>query len=116
MSYEKKIKLDLDCPLRLTMSLINSKWKSCILDELRNGISLRPSEIHKRLPEAAPRVLDIQLKEMVNDGLIIKNIFPELPPRSEYKITPLGDSLIPIIDLMLKWGEEHKDIFLNQNN
>ncbi len=52
----------------------------------------------------APRVLDIQLKEMVEDGLVDKTIFPELPPRSEYKITALGASLLPIIDSMLRWG------------
>ena len=111
MAYEKKIPVDLDCPLRLTMSLIESKWKSCILDELRDGQPRRQSEIHKCLPEAAPRVLDIQLKEMVEDTLVEKTIYPELPPRSEYKITELGLSLIPIIDQMLKWGEEHFDIF-----
>ncbi len=111
MTYEKKIPVDLDCPLRLTMSLIGSKWKSCILDELRTYGSMRPSEIHKRLPEAAPRVLDLQLKEMVGDGLVVKTIYPELPPRSEYSITDLGMSLIPIIDAMLQWGQEHFDIF-----
>ncbi|MBD5312963.1 MAG: helix-turn-helix transcriptional regulator [Bacteroides sp.] len=93
------------------MSLIESKWKSCILDELRSGNPMRPSEIHKCLPEAAPRVLDIQLKELVEDGLVNKTIYPELPPRSEYVITPLGLSLIPIIDSMLKWGEDHFEIF-----
>ncbi len=111
MAYEKKIPIDLDCPLRLTMSLIESKWKSCILDELRLGHGLRPSEIHRLLPEAAPRVLDIQLKEMVEDGLVAKTIYPELPPRSEYTITELGKSLLPIIDAMLKWGQEHFDLF-----
>lgn len=111
MAYEKKIPVDLDCPLRLTMSLIESKWKSCILDELRSGRAMRPSEIHKCLPEAAPRVLDIQLKEMVEDGLVAKTIYPELPPRSEYVITELGKSLLPIIDSMLKWGEDHYSIF-----
>ncbi len=111
MTYVKKTPIDLDCPLRLTMSLIESKWKSCILDELRSRESIRPSEIHRRLPEATPRVLDIQLKEMVEDGLVAKTIYPELPPRSEYKITDLGKSLLPIIDAMLKWGEEHFEIF-----
>lgn len=111
MAYEKKIPVDMECPLRLTMSLIDSKWKSCILDELRDGTPLRPSEIHKQLPEAAPRVLDIQLKEMVEDGLVEKRIFPVLPPRSEYCITELGASLLPIIDSMLSWGEAHMDIF-----
>lgn len=111
MAYEKKIPVDLDCPLRLTMSLIESKWKSCLLDELRCGGEMRPSELHRRLPEAAPRVLDIQLKEMVEDGLVTKTIFPELPPHSVYRITDLGMSLLPIIDSMLKWGEEHMDLF-----
>ena len=114
MAYEKKIPVDLDCPLRLTMSLIESKWKSCILDELRSCDGMRPSEIHKRLPEAAPRVLDIQLKQMVEDGLVVKTIYPELPPRSEYTITDLGKSLLPIIDAMLKWGEDHFDLFLTK--
>lgn len=108
--YERKILVDLDCPLRLTLSLLGSKWKSCILDELRHG-PLRPSELHRLFPEAAPRVLDLQLKELVADGLVAKTIYPELPPRSEYAITPLGLSLLPIIDAMLAWGEAHMDLF-----
>lgn len=108
--YQRKIPVDLDCPLRLTMSLIDSKWKSCILDELRHK-SMRPSELHKALPEATPRVLDLQLKELTEDGLVAKTIFPELPPRSEYAITPLGMTLIPIIDAMLVWGVRNKELF-----
>lgn len=108
--YERKIPVDLSCPLRLTMSLINSKWKSCILDELRNT-SMRPRELHKALPEATPRVLDIQLKELVDDGLVMKTIYPELPPRSEYSITELGRSLLPILDAMIAWGKRNHEIF-----
>lgn len=108
--YERKIPVDLDCPLRLTISLLNSKWKSCILDELRHK-PLRPSELHKLFPEATPRVLDMQLKELVIDGLVDKTIYPELPPRSEYAITPLGMTLIPIIDAMIEWGERNKTLF-----
>ncbi|MDE6865625.1 MAG: helix-turn-helix transcriptional regulator [Alistipes sp.] len=108
--YERKIPVDLDCPLRLTMSLIDSKWKSCLLDELRHG-PMRPSALHKALPEATPRVLDLQLKELVDDGLVAKTIYPELPPRSEYAITPLGRTLIPIIDAMLEWGVKNEALF-----
>ena len=108
--YERKIPVDLGCPLRLTMSLIDSKWKSCILDELRHK-PLRPSQLHKIFPEATPRVLDLQLKELVEDGLVSKTIYPELPPRSEYTITPLGQTLIPIIDAMIEWGEKHSGLF-----
>ena len=108
--YERKIPVDLDCPLRLTMSLIDSKWKSCILDELRHG-PLRPSELHRALPEATPRVLDLQLRELTDDGLVRKTIYPELPPRSEYTITDLGRSLLPIIDAMIAWGEANRGLF-----
>ncbi|MDE5578972.1 MAG: helix-turn-helix transcriptional regulator [Alistipes sp.] len=108
--YERKLPVDLSCPLRLTMSLINSKWKSCILDELRHA-PMRPSELHKALPEAAPRVLDLQLRELSEDGLVAKTIFAELPPRSEYAITPLGRSLLPIIDAMIAWGEKNRTLF-----
>ena len=111
--YERKIPVDLDCPLRLTMSLIDSKWKSYILDELRYK-AMRPSELHKAFPEATPRVLDLQLKELVEDGLVSKTIFPELPPRSEYVLTPLGMTLIPIIDTMLEWGRENRALFENK--
>ena len=109
--YQRKIPVDLDCPLRLTMSLMGSKWKSCILDELRHG-PLRPSALHKLYPEATTRVLDLQLKELTEDGLVAKTIYPELPPRSEYAITPLGLTLIPIIDAMIEWGNRNSDLFV----
>lgn len=80
------------------------------MDALRQ-VSLRPSEIHKTLPEATPRVLDIQLKELLNDGLVSKKVYAELPPRSEYSITELGRSLLPILDSMIDWGEKHYDVF-----
>lgn len=108
--YERKIPVDLDCPLRLTMSLMDSKWKSCLLDELRCG-ALRPSELHRRLPEATPRVLDLQLKELVEDGLVSKTIHAELPPRSEYALTDLGRTLLPIIDAMIAWGTVNAALF-----
>lgn len=91
------------------MSMIDSKWKSCILDELRNT-PMRPSQLHRALPEASPRVLDLQLRELADDGLVQKTIYPELPPRSVYSITELGRSLLPIIDAMIEWGETHKNL------
>lgn len=108
--YERKIPVDLDCPLRLTMSLIDSKWKSCMLDELRHR-SLRPSELHKLFPEATPRVLDIQLKELVEDGLVSKTTYHEVPLRTEYALTDLGCSLLPIIDAMIEWGNRNTEVF-----
>ena len=108
--YERKLPVDLDCPLRQTKRLMDSKWKSCILDALRHG-ALRPSELHRQLPEAAPRVLDLQLRELVEDGLVAKTIYAELPPRSEYALTELGASLLPIIDAMIAWGTRNAALF-----
>ena len=75
---------------------------------------MRPSELHKALPEATPRVLDLQLKELVDDGLVVKTIYPELPPRSEYTITELGRSLLPILDAMITWGETNRNLFIQK--
>ena len=69
---------------------------------------------HKLFPEATPRVLDLQLKELTEDGLVAKTIYPELPPRSEYAITPLGLTLIPIIDAMIEWGNRNSDLFVRK--
>lgn len=93
------------------MSLIASKWKSCILAELRDGRPMRPSALHKALPEATPRVLDMQLKELLEDGLVQKTVYPELPPHSEYFITELGATLLPILDGMIAWGEKNHALF-----
>ncbi|MDE6858680.1 MAG: helix-turn-helix transcriptional regulator [Alistipes sp.] len=108
--YERKTPIDFSCPLRLTLSFMGPKWNTCILDELRRG-PLRPSQLHRALPAATPRVLNMQLKELEADGLVRKVIYPELPPRSEYYITELGESLLPIIDAMTEWGERHRECF-----
>lgn len=63
---------------------------------------MRQGGLHKVLSEATPRVLDLQLKELLEVGLVERSIFPEYPPRSEYSIASLGATLIPIIDAMLR--------------
>lgn len=116
--YRRKRPLDLSCPLRFTLSLIGSKWKSCIIDELREE-PLRPSLLQRRLPGASERVIAQCLKEMCEDGLIEKKIFSEIPPHTEYSLTAEGRSLLPLIDDMIRWGEEHDELMqkkLNQNS
>ena len=85
--------------------------KSCILDELRDGIPKHPSDIQKLLPESAPRVLDISLKEMVEDGLVNKKIYPGFPPGQNIKQRIWENLCFPIIDSMMEWGKEHMDLF-----
>ena len=108
--YERKIPLDLSCGIRITMCVIGAKWKPCLIDLLRDGPK-RPNEIHKCMPEATPRVLNQQLKELEEHGIISKVIYPELPPRSEYSLTVVGRDILPIIDMIDDWGEAHREHF-----
>lgn len=108
--YKRKLPLDLSCGIRITMSVIGSKWKPCIIDSLRENPK-RPSQIHREIPEAVSRVLDQNLRELEEHGIVKKTIFPELPPRSEYRLTELGRSLLPVIDFMEDWGESHRGQF-----
>ena len=93
--YKKKIPFDIDCGIKITMEVIGGKWKSCIIQELCTGPK-RPSELHRLFTEASPRVINQQLKELEMHGIISKKIFMELPPHSEYAITELGKTLIPL--------------------
>lgn len=105
--YEKKIPFDIECDVKITMEVIGGKWKSCILLEL-NEKPMRPSELHREFPDASPRVIDQQLKELEIHGMIKKTIFPELPPHSEYSITETGKTLIPLIRQIEKWGDNFR--------
>jgi DNA-binding HxlR family transcriptional regulator len=105
--YEKKIPFDIDCGVRVAMEVIGGKWKSCILLELHNG-SKRPSELHRLFADASPRVINQQLKELEMHGMISKQIFAELPPHAEYSITSEGESLIPIITALERWGNDFR--------
>lgn len=105
--YEKKIPFDIDCGIKITMEVIGGKWKCCILIELNKG-PMRPSELHKEFPDASPRVIDQQLKELEKHGIIKKTIYPVLPPHSEYLITETGKSLLPVIELVETWGDNFR--------
>lgn len=101
--YEKKMPFDIDCGIRIAMEVISGKWKSCIIFELSDGAKC-PSKLHKLFPEANARVINQQLKKLEMYGIIEKKIFAELPPHSEYSITPIGETLLPIIEKLEEWG------------
>lgn len=107
--YKKKIPFDIDCGIKITMEVIGGKWKSCILFELNNGPK-RPSEIHRLFPEANSRVINQQLKELELYGIIEKKIFAELPPHSEYSITSVGRTLIPVVKKLEEWGDYFRPV------
>ncbi|WP_027380683.1 winged helix-turn-helix transcriptional regulator [Chryseobacterium daeguense] len=106
--YEKKIPLTIDCGLHLTREILNGKWKPALLNAIYMDVK-RPSEILRILPDATRRVLNVQLKELEEHGMIEKKVYPQLPPKVEYSLTEIGRSLMPIIDAMNVWGDKNRD-------
>ncbi len=92
------------CPMELTMSIIGGKYKAIILWHLIDN-TLRYNEIQKIIPKATPKMLSQQLKELEADGIINRKMYPVVPPKTEYSLTGLGRSLVPIIQALEKWGE-----------
>ena len=94
------------CPIEATLDLIAGKWKALILCYLSMGTS-RYSGIKRAFPRVTQKMLTQQLRELEANGLIDRTIFAEVPPRVEYALTPLGESLLPVVKAMGEWGENH---------
>lgn len=106
--YKKKIPVLLDCGLHLFMEIINGKWKISLIWCVYSGIK-RPGELQRKMPKASRRVLDTQLKQLVDHGILTKTIYNERPLKVEYELTELGKSLIPAIKFTAQWGEDHRE-------
>lgn len=94
---------EIACPVSRCMQVIGGKWKIIILYALKNGTN-RFGALQKMINTISKQMLTTQLRELEKDGIITREIFPEIPPRVEYTITPLGKTLFPIIEAMDKWG------------
>ena len=94
------------CPVATTVDLIGNKWKLLIMRELLKGTK-RFNEIHRLVDGISQKVLTENLRKMENDGIVKREVFPEVPPRVEYSLTDLGDSLRPIINSMSDWGTDY---------
>jgi DNA-binding HxlR family transcriptional regulator len=108
--YEKKIPKNFDCGMSVLMEIIGGKWKSYLVFLIHEG-KKRPVDLQKAIPEANRRVLDLQLRELEFHGIIGRNIFPEIPLRTEYYITDFGKSLLPLLNEMDRWGKNKLDDF-----
>jgi DNA-binding HxlR family transcriptional regulator len=105
--YKKKKPEDLDCGIEAALKVFGGKWKPCLIDIINKG-SYRPSEIHRAIPMATPRVLNMQLRELENFKIVSKKVYPGLPPKVEYSLTDLGKSILPIVTMIDRWGASHK--------
>jgi DNA-binding HxlR family transcriptional regulator len=95
-----------NCPVGYTMNIIGGKWKPSIIHMIRTDRN-RYSLLLKNIPDISKQTLTNQLREMETDGLLERIIYAEIPPRVEYKITPFGSTLLPIIDSMSAWAMKH---------
>lgn len=94
------------CSMELTLALIGGKWKALILWYL-GGKTLRYSEMRKLIPNVTAKMLTQQLRELEDHGLVKRFIYTQIPPKVEYSLTQAGQSLIPILDTMCKWGQNY---------
>lgn len=97
-----------ECPVATTVSLIGSKWKLLIMRNLLTR-PWRFNELKKDLDGISQKVLTDSLRSMEEDGIVTRTVYPEVPPRVEYALSELGESMRPILDAMLKWGTEYKN-------
>ncbi len=96
-----------NCEKELTLSVIGGKWKMIIMWYLGKEGTKRFSELKALIPDITQRMLTTQLRELEEDGIVNRKVYPVVPPKVEYSLTPWGDSLIPILDLMYQWGKDY---------
>lgn len=110
--YKKKLEDDIRCPLEYGLTLFGGKWRSRIICVLFAHKKLRYSEIRKEMYNITGAVLAATLKDLIEDGLIKRKSYDEIPPRVEYSLTEKGKSVVPILQSICKWS----GIFYKEDN
>jgi DNA-binding HxlR family transcriptional regulator len=104
---EKNLHSDKDfCPVQATLGIFSGKWKMLLLWNLRHGAK-RFGELGRDISGITPAMLTNHLRELEEDGIVARHTWPEVPPRVEYRLTPAGESLIPVIATMEKWAIDY---------
>ena len=95
------------CSIEAAVSLFDGKWKCLILWHLLQDGTLRFSELRRRIPGATARMLTNQLRELGDDRLLRREVYPQVPPKVEYSLTAMGNDLTPIFTALREWGDAH---------
>lgn len=104
------------CPIRNIISRFSGKWSILILCVLAENETTRFNEIMKAIPDISPKVLTETLKNLESDGLLSRKLYAEIPPRTEYSLTDMGKSLMPLISNLISWAAEHIDVIASSRN
>jgi DNA-binding HxlR family transcriptional regulator len=91
------------CPAEITLAVIGGRWKVIILYQLFQGVK-RFSELQRAIKGVTQKMLTQQLREMERDRIVQRTVYPQVPPKVEYRLTPLGQTLAPVVEEMCKWG------------
>ncbi|MDQ0903530.1 MULTISPECIES: helix-turn-helix domain-containing protein [unclassified Paenibacillus] len=105
----------LKCPMFTAQSLIGGKWKVIIL-WLLHDTARRFSEIHKAIPEVTQSMLTNTLRDLESDGLVHREVYRQVPPKVEYSLTPIGQRLIPVLQLLGDWGVDYMEHTRNKES
>ena len=97
------------CPVETTLHVISGRWKTVILFHLFDGTK-RFSELLRSMSGITQKMLTQQLREMEKDGVVRRRVYPQVPPKVEYSLTPLGHSLRPVVEAMCRWGLRHNQV------
>lgn len=95
------------CPARNVLDRFGDKWSTLVILVLNEEEKLRFNELHKVIGDISQKMLTVTLRNLEADGLVSRKVYPEIPPRVEYKLTPLGKSLVPHISSLLKWADQN---------
>ncbi len=104
------------CPVEATLDVIGGKWKPLILWQLR-AEKLRFSRLRQSMQGISPKMLTKQLRELEEDGLLLREAYPEIPPRVEYSLTEFGKTVLPVLDALCEWGNGYlgRECILDKN-
>lgn len=93
------------CAIEAALDVIGNKWKGIILFHLLDD-KKRFNELRRLIPSVTQRMLTLQLRELEKDNIIFRKIYPEIPPKVEYSLTPLGQTLRPVLLMLREWGSQ----------
>lgn len=96
-------RLPTSCPAEITLQVIGGRWKVVIVWALLQG-TRRFSDLRRSMPGITQKMLTQQLRELERDRIVLRKVYPQVPPKVEYSITPLGRSLRPIVNAIHRWG------------
>lgn len=97
----------LHCPIEATLSAIGGKWKLMIVWYLSQR-TYRYNELLRSITGITPKMLTQQLRELERDEIVVRKVYPVVPPKVEYRLTQAGKDLLPVMDQLQKWGAQHK--------